>query len=163
MNAPFTLAARGHVQMLNAHPFDGVWLKLKATHKKQALAELAERAATHVGCDARLLHEALLERERLGSTALGGGVAVPHARIADMSRVWTFFARFEPAVPFDAADDQPVDIMVLLLSPPDAGADHLKALARSSRILRQADVVARLRTASTVDMLDAIVLRALDE
>ena len=163
MNAPFSLAARGHVQMLNAQPFDGVWLKLKATHKKQALAELADRAAAATRCDARLLHEALMERERLGSTALGGGVAVPHARLADLDRVWTFFARFEPALPFDAPDEQPVDIMVLLLSPPDAGADHLKALARSSRILRQTDVVARLRTAATVDMLEATALRALDD
>jgi PTS system nitrogen regulatory IIA component len=141
--------------------YDGIWLRLKATSKKQALQDLAERAGALMGLQPRIVADALVERERLGTTALGGGVAVPHARLAGLDRVWTFFARFEPGLPFDAADDQPVDIMVLLLTPDDAGADHLKALARSSRVLRQADVVARLRAATSVDALEAVVLRAL--
>lgn len=144
-------------------PLDGVWLKLKAAGKKQALQDLAGRAAEASGLDARLVYEALSERERLGSTALGAGVAIPHARFAGLDRVWVFIASFETPLAFDASDERPVDLVVVLLAPQDAGADHLMALARMARILRQPDITARMRKSNTADALEAAVLRALEE
>jgi PTS system nitrogen regulatory IIA component len=134
---------------------------LRASSKKQLLQELAARAADRQGLDAREVFEALMDRERLGPTAMGRGVAIPHARLPGVRRISGYFARLEKGVPFDAADDQPVDLVFLLLAPEDAGADHLRALARVSRLLRDEGRCAKLRATQDASALYAILIEDL--
>ena len=136
---------------------DSVIVNLKATSKKQALQELARHASILTGVDERRIFDVLLERERLGSTGVGVGVATPHARLGDIDTLFGLFARFENPVDFDAVDDLPVDLMFLLLAPESAGADHLKALARVSRLLRDKPSCAKLRGADNADALYALL------
>ena len=130
---------------------------LKATSKKQILQELARRAADVVGLRERLIFDHLLERERLGSTGIGRGIAIPHARLAELDRVYGLFVRLVRPVEFDSVDDQPVDLVFLLLAPQDAGADHLKALARVTRLMRDESLCAKLRGCETDDAVYALV------
>ena len=109
---------------------------LHATSKKQALQELARRAAELTGESERAVFDVLLERERLGTTGVGGGIAIPHGRLAGLSTMFGLFARLERPVEFESIDERPVDLIFLLLAPATAGGDHLKALARVSRLLR---------------------------
>jgi len=109
---------------------------LKAGGKKQLLQELARHAAQITGVNEKKIFETLLERERLGTTGVGNGIAIPHGKLADFKRLYGLFARLEKPIDFDAIDEQPVDLVFLLLAPEGAGADHLKALARVSRLLR---------------------------
>jgi PTS system nitrogen regulatory IIA component len=134
---------------------------LRASSKKQLLQELAARAADRQGLDAREVFEALMDRERLGPTAMGRGVAIPHARLPGVSRISGYFARLDKPVAFDAADDQPVDLVFLLLAPEDAGADHLRALARVSRLLRDEGRCAKLRATQDSAALYAILVEDL--
>jgi PTS system nitrogen regulatory IIA component len=134
-----------------------VFASLRVTGKKQTLQELARRAAPLVGRDERSVFEVLLERERLGSTGIGMGVAVPHGRLPGLSRLHGVFARLEKPVEFEAVDDQPVDLIFLLLTPDAAGADHLKALARVSRLLRDRAVCEKLRGTDRADALYALL------
>ena len=120
---------------------------LKATSKKQLLQELAGKAAALTGLDEREIFSTLPERERLGATGMGRGVAIPHGRMAGLTSIQGLFARLDRGVDFDAVDDAPVDLVFLLLAPENAGADHLKALARVSRLMRDADTCAKLRGA----------------
>jgi nitrogen PTS system EIIA component len=131
--------------------------QLRAPGKKQVLQELARRAATMTGIADRRIYDALAERERLGTTGIGAGVAIPHCRLSELSRLYGMFARLERAVPFDAIDDQPVDLVFLLLAPADAGAEHLKALARVSRLLRDRAMCEKLRGANSADALYALL------
>src|SRR5437667_12215451 len=110
--------------------------QLRVTGKKQALQEIARRAAVITGCGERQIYEVLAERERLGSTGIGRGVAVPHGKLAGLTRLYGLFARLERPIPFEAVDNQPIDLMFVLLAPADAGAEHLRALALVSRLLR---------------------------
>ncbi|MCA8909508.1 MAG: PTS IIA-like nitrogen regulatory protein PtsN [Rhodospirillaceae bacterium] len=130
---------------------------LKATSKKQILQELARRAAPMVGIPERMIFHHLLERERLGSTGIGRGIAIPHARLADLKQVYGMFVRLNRPVDFDSVDDQPVDLVFLLLAPQDAGADHLKALARVTRLMRNEPLCAKLRGCETDDAVYALV------
>jgi PTS system nitrogen regulatory IIA component len=130
---------------------DGIIPNLRSTSKKQALQELARRAAAVTGEHERTIFGVLLERERLGSTGVGRGVAIPHARLSSLKRVYGFFARLERPIDFDSVDDQPVDLIFLLLAPEQAGADHLKALARVSRLLRDESLCERLRGCTTAE------------
>jgi nitrogen PTS system EIIA component len=114
-------------------------------------------AAASLGLDASEVTEALLERERLGSTAFGRGMAIPHARIDGLTGVRAMFVQLSRSIDFDAIDALPVDLVVVLLSPVDAGADHLKALAQVSRFLRDDAAVARLRGARSAEALYAIL------
>jgi nitrogen PTS system EIIA component len=118
---------------------------LKANSKKQLLQMLAERAAEITGMPEREIFDTLLQRERLGSTGVGNGIAIPHGKLAGVKRITGVFARLDAPVDFDALDDQPVDLVFLLLAPEGAGADHLKALSRIARVLRDADTVAKVR------------------
>jgi PTS system nitrogen regulatory IIA component len=118
---------------------------LKVNNKKQALQELARRAAELCGQNERSILEVLLQRERLGSTAVGSGVAIPHGKLPNLSRLFGLFARLERAIDFEALDSQKVDLVFLLLAPEDAGADHLKALARVARLLRDPEIARKLR------------------
>jgi PTS system nitrogen regulatory IIA component len=127
-------------------------------HDKQALiAELAQRAAVALKCDEPALREALAARERLGSTGVGQGIAIPHTRVGGLARTFGLFARVEPAVAFDAIDRAPVDLVFLLLTPADGGSGHLSALAAVSRRLRTAGVAAALRAAGNAREIFAVL------
>ena len=119
---------------------------LKVNGKKQALQEIAAKAAILTGQSERAILEILLQREKLGSTGVGNGVAIPHGKLAKLGQVFGLFARLERPVDFEALDGQPVDLIFLLLAPEGAGADHLKALARISRLLREPSTIERLRS-----------------
>ena len=130
---------------------------LRAANKRQTLQELAKRAATLVGRQERAIFEVLLERERLATTGIGNGTAIPHGRLADLPRLYGLFARLERPIPFEAIDEQPVDLIFLLLTPDTAGADHLKALARISRLLRDKTICDKLRGTDRADALYALL------
>lgn len=135
---------------------DALVADLAVPHKKalfQALGGLAERA---LGLDARQVCDCLNERERLGTTGFGGGVAIPHGRIEGLGGICAAFVRLAKPIDYGAIDDLPVDLVFMLLSPADAGADHLKALAQVSRRLRDRSFVAKLRGASSPDALYAL-------
>ena len=128
---------------------------LKVNGKKQALQEIAAKAAVLTGQSERTILEILLQREKLGSTGVGNGVAIPHGKLAKLANVFGLFARLERAVDFEALDGQPVDLIFLLLAPETAGADHLKALARVARLLREGEVVTKLRQSRDADAIYA--------
>jgi PTS system nitrogen regulatory IIA component len=136
---------------------EAVIANLKAATKKQALQDIAARAAKIVRRPERELFEALLERERLGTTGVGQGVAIPHAKFAGLERLYGVFARLEQPIDFEAIDDRPVDLIFALLAPEDAGAEHLKALARVSRLLRNQAVCTKLRATAEADALYALL------
>ncbi len=135
----------------------GVIANLRASSKKQALQELARRAAEITGEAERAIFEVLLERERLGTTGVGNGIAIPHGKLASLKRLYALFAKLETPIDFDAIDEQPVDLICLLLAPQTAGADHLKALAQVSRLLRDRGVCEKLRGASTPEAIYALL------
>ncbi len=126
---------------------EGVFASLRVKNKKQALQELAGKAARLTSLDERFIFDALLQRERLGSTGVGRGIAIPHARLPGLDKIATVFAQLEDPIDFDCADGEPVDLVFVLLAPEQAGADHLKALARISRVLRDAQTLEKLRAA----------------
>ena len=130
---------------------------LKVNGKKQALQEIAAKAATLTGQSERTILEILLQREKLGSTGVGNGVAIPHGKLAKLANVFGLFARLERPVDFEALDGQPVDLVFLLLAPEGAGADHLKALARVARLLRDPEVARKLRNSQDADALYAVL------
>ena len=120
--------------------------QLKADSKKQALQGLAAFASELTGAEERTIFKVLLERERLGTTGVGNGIAIPHGKIDDVKELCGMFARLDTPVDFDAIDDQPVDLVFMLLAPQSSGVDHLKALAWISRLLRDLTVCEKLRT-----------------
>jgi nitrogen PTS system EIIA component len=130
---------------------------LKVNNKKQVLQELAAHAAVLTGQNERAILEILLQREKLGSTAVGNGVAIPHGKLPKLAAVFGLFARLERAVDFEALDGQPVDLVFLLLAPESAGADHLKALARVARLLRDPEIARKLRESRDADALYAVL------
>ncbi len=117
----------------------------KVASKRQLLQAFAEKVSQSGQLDAATVFETLMNREKLGSTGLGNGIAIPHGKIRGLERVVALFARLDEPVEFDAVDDQPVDIVVMLLAPEGSGADHLKALARVARLLRTDTLVEQLR------------------
>jgi len=135
---------------------------LRVTSKKQALQELARRAAEISGEHERAVFDVLMERERLGTTGVGNGIAIPHGKLASLDRLHGLFARLDQPVDFQAIDDQPVDLIFLLLAPESAGADHLKALARVSRLLRDKAICKKLRGTDTPDGLFAILTESME-
>ncbi len=134
---------------------------LKATSKKQLLQELAARASDAHALDSRTVFEALMERERLGATGMGHGVAIPHARLHGVDRILGYFARLDKGVDYDSADGEPVDLVFLLLAPESAGANHLKALARVSRLLRNEGRCAKIRSTTDASAIYAILTEEL--
>ncbi len=131
--------------------------QLKAQNKKQLLQELSQAMAHIVAVDHRIVLEALITREKLGSTGLGQGIAIPHGRLPNITRVYGLFARLQTPVAYDSVDGEPVDLVFVLLSPAQAGADHLKALARISRLLREPDTLKKLRGTENSEGLYAIL------
>jgi PTS system nitrogen regulatory IIA component len=138
---------------------DGIVLRSGASSKRQALHVVAEAAADALNLDETRVLDALLEREALGSTGLGNGVAIPHARLEGLTQIRAVFVRLDTPVPYDAVDDRPVDLILALFAPPRDGAEHLRALAAVSRALRSAELRENLRQARTVDAVKALFMR----
>lgn len=136
---------------------EGVVPTLKAQSKKQVLQELASKAAAITGLPEREIFDTLLHRERLGSTGIGDGIAIPHGKLVPLTRIVGVFARLDRPVDFDALDDEPVDLVFLLLAPEGAGADHLKALARIARVLRDGETAVKLRASRDPAALYALL------
>ncbi len=135
----------------------GVLADLKASSKKHALELIADFAADNLGLSAKAVFSVLLDRERLGSTGVGRGIAIPHAKVTGLDGIHGFLIRSRQAVPFEAVDDQPVDLFFLLLAPEDAGAEHLKALAKVSRALRDRETVKALREAGSAEAMRGVL------
>jgi len=136
---------------------DGVVAASKVQGKKQLLQELSAKAANLVHLPERRIFETLTERERLGTTGVGQGIAIPHGRLANIDKIAGVFARLDTPIEYDAVDNQPVDLVFMLLAPEGAGADHLKALARVSRLLRNQAACDKLRAAKSAEALYAIL------
>ena len=136
-------------------------LRVSATSKRQTLAVVAEIAARNLRLDAGEILDALTERELAGSTGVGHGVAAPHARLEGLTRMRGVFVRLEQPVEFGSVDDQPVDLIFALFAPKEAGTEHLRALARESRLLRQAELREQLRKARTADAIHALLVQDL--
>lgn len=130
---------------------------LKANSKKQVLQEMSIKAAKLTGLPERDIFDVILQRERLGSTGVGHGIAIPHGKLTTIDQIVGIFARLETPVDFEALDDQPVDIIFMLLAPEGAGADHLKALSRIARVLRDQDLVAKLRATDSASAIYAFI------
>jgi PTS system nitrogen regulatory IIA component len=130
---------------------------MKVNGKKQALQEIAAKAAELTGQNEKAILEILLQREKLGSTGVGNGVAIPHGKLSKLSNVFGLFARLERPIDFEALDGQPVDLIFLLLAPEGAGADHLKALARVARLLRDPEVARKLRASDGAEAIYAVL------
>ena len=131
-----------------------------ALTKKDVLQNLAASASVLLRNDKFAVFDVLWERERLGTTGVGQGIAIPHGRVPGLKKVFGFFARLEQPVAFEAIDDKPVDLVFLLLSPEDAGADHLSALATVSRLLRDPGLCERLRGAKDAAALYKLLTEA---
>lgn len=139
---------------------EAVAARARCTSKKHLLQEVASRAAEVYGLDPRGVLDALLDRERLGSTAMGRGVAAPHARLDGLERVMGIFFQLERGIDFDAQDDEPVDLVFALIAPQAAGSEHLLALARVSRALRDAVTCTKLRSCGDKAALYAVLTEA---
>lgn len=133
---------------------------LGAASKKQVLAALADVLAAHTGAEAHDVLNVLLEREKLGTTGVGRGIAIPHGKLAGIDRIEGVFARLAEPVDFDAVDDEPVDLVFVLVAPENSGAEHLRALAKVSRMMRDRALVERLRNAADADALRAAIVAA---
>ncbi|OHV83773.1 PTS IIA-like nitrogen regulatory protein PtsN [Rhizobium sp. LCM 4573] len=136
---------------------DAIIPALKVNSKKQLLQELAVKAAKLTGVPEREIFDVILQRERLGSTGVGHGIAIPHGKLGSISSIKGIFARLETPVDFEALDDEPVDLVFLLLAPEGAGADHLKALSRIARVLRDQELVAKLRKTDSATAIYAFL------
>lgn len=131
---------------------------LKVSSKKQAIQCISEKAAQITGVNEREIFETLLQRERLGSTGVGAGIAIPHGKLPSLDKIYGVMARLERPIGFEAMDDQPVDIIFLLLAPEGAGADHLKALAKIARVLRDGEMVHKIRATADPEALYSVLL-----
>jgi PTS system nitrogen regulatory IIA component len=132
--------------------------RLRATSKKQALQELARRASEITGQPERAIFSVLMKRERLGTTGVGNGIAIPHGKLPNLDHLYGIFARLEHPIDFEAIDERPVDLIFLLLAPESSGADHLKALARVSRLLRDKTACEKLRGTDDPEALYALLV-----
>lgn len=150
-----------HMQIGEFLDRPAISMRASASSKKKTLAVIAEIAARNFGLDAGDVLDALAEREAAGSTGVGYGVAVPHARLEGLQRMRGVFVRLEQPVDYDAVDDQPVDLLFALFAPKDAGAEHLRALARVSRLLRQFELREQLRNAQSTDAIYALLVQDL--
>jgi len=136
---------------------DAILAALKASSKKQLLQIMAQKAASITDLEEHDIFETIFQREKLGSTGVGNGIAIPHGKLATIDKIVGVFARLQTPVDFEALDDQPVDLVFMLLAPENAGADHLKALSRIARLLREGDVVAKLRNSYDAQAIYALL------
>lgn len=140
--------------------FESIRVGLSTTGKRHLLQTLGQIAGAHLGFDPAAIVDAIADRERLGSTGFGGGVAIPHGKVDGLKRIYALAARLAEPLDYKAVDGQPVDLVFLLLSPPDAGAEHLKALAAVSRVVRHGPTLEKLRGARSRDALAAVLMGA---
>ncbi|MBY0559730.1 PTS sugar transporter subunit IIA [Hyphomicrobium sp.] len=140
---------------------DAILPRFEAEDKKQALHILAQKAEALTGASAADIYAALLQRERLSSTSLGRGIAIPHVKMPNVKKITCLFARLERPIAFDSHDGEPVDLLFFLLAPEHAGADHLKALARISRLVRDPATLEGLRSAKDVEGLRTVLTKPL--
>jgi nitrogen PTS system EIIA component len=140
--------------------FDAIKTSLPGGNKRSLLQQLANLASQRLALDSAAIFASLAEREQLGSTGFGQGVAIPHGKIEGLSRIYCLFSRLAEPVDFKAIDGKPVDLVFLLLSPPDAGAEHLKALAAISRVTRHMPTLEQMRGARSRDALAAVLMGA---
>jgi nitrogen PTS system EIIA component len=148
------------MQLSDFLDFDAIKASLSGGNKRALLQQLSQLAAQRLGVDAGEILSSVTERERLGSTGFGHGVAIPHGKIEGINRIYCLFVRLSEAIDYKAIDGQKVDLVFLLLSPPDAGAEHLKALASISRVTRHAPTLEKMRGARSRDALAAVLLGA---
>jgi PTS system nitrogen regulatory IIA component len=148
------------MQLAEFLDFDAIKTALPGGNKRSLLQQLANLAGQRLGLDSAAILSSLSEREQLGSTGFGQGVAIPHGKIEGLSRIYCLFARLGESVDYKAIDGRPVDLVFLLLSPPDAGAEHLKALAAISRVTRNGATLEKMRGARSRDALAAVLLGA---
>ena len=148
------------MQLADFIDFDAIKPSLPAGNKNSLLKQLSSQAAQRLGLDSSAILASLTEREQLGSTGFGQGVAIPHGKVEGLDRIYGLFARLSEPIDYKAIDGRPVDIVFLLLSPPDAGAEHLKALAAISRATRQHSTLDKMRGARSRDALAAVLLGA---
>ena len=148
------------MQLSDFLDFDAITTGLPAGNKRSLLQQLANLAGQRLGVDSAPILASLMEREQLGSTGFGQGVAIPHGKIEGLGRIYCLFARLAEPVDYKAIDGRPVDLVFLLLSPPDAGAEHLKALAAISRLTRHAPTLDKMRGARSRDALAAVLMAA---
>jgi PTS system nitrogen regulatory IIA component len=140
--------------------FDAISTRLSGGNKRSLLQQLSHMAAQRLGVDQATILASLTEREQLGSTGLGQGVAIPHGRLEGLTRIYGLFARLAEPLDYKAIDGKPVDLVFLLLSPPDVGAEHLKALAAISRVTRHGPTLDKMRGARSRDALAAVLMGA---
>lgn len=137
---------------------DSIDASFETSSKKQLFQKLAGYVSKYYNIEETSIFDALLERERLGATGIGGGVAIPHGKIAGIGKPYGFFAKLKAPIDFESTDDKPVDLVFLLLAPEDAGADHLKALACISKILRNTAAIKKIRAAASArEIMDIMV------
>lgn len=136
---------------------NSIVLSIKANNKRQLLQELAKKASEVSGINDRTIFDTILERENLGSTGFGGGTALPHGRLDELTKVYGIFARLNTPIDFDSIDGKPVDLVFLLISPESSGADHLTALAQISRILKDEATCTKLRAAGSKEEIHALL------
>ena len=148
------------MQLTEFLDFDAIKPALTAGNKRALLQQLAALAASCVGAEPGAILETVGEREKLGSTGFGDGVAIPHGKVEGLSQIYCLFVRLSEPVRYNAIDGEPVDLVFLLLSPPDAGADHLKALAAISRVVRHGPTLEKMRGARSRDALAAVLMGA---
>jgi PTS system nitrogen regulatory IIA component len=148
------------MQLIEFLDFEAIRPALAGGNKRALLQQMAQIAGQRTGLDAAEILASLVERERLGSTGFGQGVAIPHGKVEGLANIYCLFARLADPVEYRAIDGAPVDLVFLLLSPPDAGADHLKALAAISRVTRHAPTLDKMRGARSRDALAAVLMGA---
>ena len=148
------------MQLSDFLDFEAIKTAQSAGNKRSLLQQLANAASQRLGLDAAAIHSSLAEREALGSTGFGQGVAIPHGKVEGLTRIYGIFVRLADPIDYKAIDGAPVDLIFLLLSPPDAGAEHLKALAAISRVTRHAPTLEKMRGARSRDALAAVLMGA---
>ncbi len=141
-------------------PLKGVMPAVRVSTKKALLEAIAEQASQITQLPSRLVFDALLQRERLGSTGIGSGIAIPHSKFESLASLVGLFARVEKPILFDALDGEPVDLVFVLLAPEGAGADHLKGLSKIARVLRNPSITAKLRASKDADVIHALLTQS---
>ena len=142
---------------------DAFLMNFDGTSKKQVLEELSKLAEIKLGINSRTLLENLTKREKLGSTAVGNGIAIPHANVADIDRPFVFVSTLVNGLDFNSSDDLPVDIIFLLVAPDNKGSEHLQALALISRLLRNKELTTKLRGCKTAESALAVISQSIRE
>jgi nitrogen PTS system EIIA component len=136
---------------------DAVIPVLRVSNKKQLLEAISEKASKLTGLPARAIFDLLLQRERLGTTGLGNGIAIPHCKVEGLDHLIGIFARLEKPIDFEGVDGQPVDLVFIILAPEGAGADHLKGLSKVARVLRDQATAEKLRKITDADAIYSLL------